>query len=136
MGSFMKPLKTWDQQTKIVPPNVNWLNYIKYLPWFKCKIWIKLIPTNTEFETAPHHQHGIPWCTSSKDFKIILINIWKCFIFLVAMHTQTWVVQLFARHIKHNVVLEKSVARNKKLGGMSWNEKKTRCCFRTSCGKK
>ena len=32
MGSFMKPLKKWDQQTKIVPPNVKWLNYIKYLP--------------------------------------------------------------------------------------------------------
>ena len=101
MGSFMKPLKKWDQQTKIVPPNVKWLNYIKYLPWFKCKIWIKLIPTNTEFETAPHHQHGIPWCTSSKDFKIILIQVCKFFIFFwFAMHTQTWVVQLFTCHIK------------------------------------
>ena len=37
------------------------------------------------------------------------------------MHTQTWVVQLFTCHIKHDVILEKAVARNKKLGGMSWN---------------
>ena len=36
-----------------------------------------------------------------------------------AMHTQTWVVQLFTCHIKHNVVLEKAVARNEKLGGIS-----------------
>ena len=45
-------------------------------------------------------------------------------IFGFAMHTQTWVVQLFTCHIKHDVVLEKTVARNKKLGGSSWNAKK------------
>ena len=39
------------------------------------------------------------------------------------MHTQTWVVHLFACHIKHDVVLEKAVARNKKLSGISWKDK-------------
>ena len=41
-----------------------------------------------------------------------------------AMHTQTWVIPLFTCRIKHDVVLEQAVARNKKLGDMSWNGKK------------
>ena len=43
----------------------------------------------------------------------------KIQIFGFAMHTQTWVVQLFTCHIQHTDVLEKAVARNKKLGGIS-----------------
>ena len=39
------------------------------------------------------------------------------------MHTQTWVVHLVACNIKHDVVLEKAVARNKKLSGISWKER-------------
>ena len=130
MGTFMKPLKKWDQQTKIVPPNVKWLNYIKYLPWFKCKIWIKLIPTNTEFETAPHHQHDIPWCTSSKDFKIMRIQILKKFnsVGLLCTLKPGWYNCLHVIY-KHDVVLEKAVARNKKLGGISWNGKQNKMLF-------
>jgi hypothetical protein len=31
-GFLYETFEKWDQQTKIVSPNVKWLNYIKYLP--------------------------------------------------------------------------------------------------------